>query len=112
MNEEEQDESLDDEELDDEELDEDQALEQEYIQIQDEFEEFADKINEQLAIAAEAINKANKIGQEAGLEYITEGRSDYNDLSKEDRIKIELIDFSGVYRAMSNSGWSMSSIGC
>ena len=101
--------------------------------LEDEFKSAADAINAKIKEAAEALNEANRLAQEAGLNSLIYGNwqrddDDYEyseeeleelendedwdgDATPTER-KINMLDTSALESAMENAGWSTSSSYC
>lgn len=80
--------------------------------MEKDFNKVAEQINSKIAEAAKLLQEANKLGQDAGLEYL--GGSYYllDELSEEDREKMEEINWRPLLSELSSAGWSTSSMKC
>jgi hypothetical protein len=76
------------------------------------FEAVAEQINAKLVEAAKLLQEANKLGQDAGMEYLAGSYYLRDDLSREQCEMMDEIDYNPVLRALDNAGWSVSSMKC
>lgn len=76
------------------------------------FEEVANQINEKIQEAALLLKEANRLGKSAGIERLGGGYYSLEDVDGEQREMIEQIDFDPLLRELDNAGWSRSSMMC
>lgn len=73
-------------------------------------------INAQLSASAEALEKANQIAEENGIECLQIPSYLYDERTNKEIAKIQevvdQIDSSALYEQLERFGWQMSSIGC
>ncbi len=81
-------------------------------EIDKDFDKVAEQINAKLEEAAKLLQEANKMGQEAGMEYLAGSYYLRDDLSREQCEMMDEIDYSPVLRALDVAGWSVSSMKC
>ena len=77
--------------------------------IEKEYDELALKVNKLLDDAAKSIAEAAALAQAKGL-YV--GQNSYDDTNDKQDMFLEKVDDSALFKALSDAGWSASSMRC
>lgn len=81
-------------------------------EIDKDFDKVAEAINAKLVEAAKLLREANKMGKDAGMEYLAGSYYLLEDLPKNQVDMMEEIDYRPVLGALDEAGWSVSSMKC
>lgn len=84
--------------------------------LEKEYAELAANINGKIAEAGKLLAEANKLADDAGVVFLTYNEWDTQNLSEEEKEKIQFvsenISFRPVLNALSAAGWQTSSLYC